>query len=347
MSHPRLQGADSPRHPALDESSWLSVHLYYHGDLDRLLVDVVHPLVTEFADRGLAEEWFFVRYWEGGKHLRLRVRPLRPGGRGELADLISAHGVRFFDRYPSVDVMRQEDYTRVARRLAAGEQRPSYVEQLHANNSVDFVPYRRELDRYGDENSMCEIERHFCESSVLVLSLVRAGASAGHKATAGYAAILLSWFCAEPDPDVLTGWTSGLFASWERATIAAGSDVDSAQFDERYQRQRASLLTTAHRLAVLSDRLAQSAPNGNLTEWATSIARLRDSLVALISEGRSALPDRGWAMGEPSSMRTRILPVLDICAHLFCNRLGISASEERYLRYLAGRVLVELAEEPS
>jgi hypothetical protein len=40
-----------------------------------------------------------------------------------------------------------------------------------------------------------------------------------------------------------------------------------------------------------------------------------------------------------------VLPVLDICAHLLCNRLGIPLVEESYLRYLATRSATVLAEE--
>jgi hypothetical protein len=40
-----------------------------------------------------------------------------------------------------------------------------------------------------------------------------------------------------------------------------------------------------------------------------------------------------------------VLPVLDICAHLMCNRLGISMLAESYLRYLAVRVTAVLAED--
>jgi hypothetical protein len=42
---------------------------------------------------------------------------------------------------------------------------------------------------------------------------------------------------------------------------------------------------------------------------------------------------------------TPVLSVLDICAHLLCNRLGISMLEESYLRYLAVRVTAVLAED--
>jgi hypothetical protein len=38
-----------------------------------------------------------------------------------------------------------------------------------------------------------------------------------------------------------------------------------------------------------------------------------------------------------------VLPVLDMCAHLLCNRLGVSMLEESYLRYLATRATAALA----
>jgi hypothetical protein len=56
-------------------------------------------------------------------------------------------------------------------------------------------------------------------------------------------------------------------------------------------------------------------------------------------------PGGGPAEVITADSPTPVLPVLDICAHLLCNRLGISMLEESYLRYLAVRVTAVLAED--
>lgn len=55
-------------------SEWLYAKLYTGtGTADRVLVDTVRPLVDGCLDEGLADSWFFVRYGDGGWHLRLRL----------------------------------------------------------------------------------------------------------------------------------------------------------------------------------------------------------------------------------------------------------------------------------
>ena len=62
---------------------------------------------------------------------------------------------------------------------------------------------------------------------------------------------------------------------------------------------------------------------------------------ALAAWGKSVVSLRD-ALGDPSA---RVLPVLDVCAHLACNRLGVSLVEECSLRYLASRALAAIAGE--
>ncbi len=69
----------------LPGSEWLYAKLYTGAaTADRLLSDVVGPLVREALDSGAADRWFFIRYSDPGRHLRLRLHGtasdlLRPG----------------------------------------------------------------------------------------------------------------------------------------------------------------------------------------------------------------------------------------------------------------------------
>jgi hypothetical protein len=65
--------------------------------------------------------------------------------------------------------------------------------------------------------------------------------------------------------------------------------------------------------------------SGTAAQWWSSVTRLRD-----------ALPDEAGP---------RLPAVLDMCAHLACNRLGTGITEERYLRYLAARAVCEANED--
>lgn len=60
------------------DARWASFHLFPLEDLDALLVQVVRPVVAELWAEGVIDRFFFIRYPEGGAHVRLRLR-IGPG----------------------------------------------------------------------------------------------------------------------------------------------------------------------------------------------------------------------------------------------------------------------------
>lgn len=72
-------------------ADWTAFHIYAHGTratTDHLLVQASR-LAREVVASGRASSWFVMRYWEGGPHIRLRLRNLDPTLREELADRLS------------------------------------------------------------------------------------------------------------------------------------------------------------------------------------------------------------------------------------------------------------------
>jgi hypothetical protein len=300
---------------------WLSAHLYYHDRLDPLLTEMVAPLVRELSGAGLVGRCFFLRYWDGGPHLRLRLR-LRttPGARAQVkAQLVDRHAV-FTRAHPAPERLDPVSYRRRASRLARWEGLAGFAPEPYPNNSLAFVAYRPEHHRYGRGRNLAAVERHFAESSRIALDLICAGATAAHRRTAAFSMILLAWQTAAPAPGG-AGWPALPPADPDPAAEAA------------YRRQRQRLRALAVRTGELARRTArepgppappdaEAAPADALTGWAASLARLRATLAA-----RPA-PDS----------------ILDTCAHLMCNRLGIEPNEEGRLRYLAARTTASLTD---
>lgn len=303
---------------------WVSAHLFYHHGLDDLLVACVGPLAGELTDCGLASGWFYLRYWDGGTHVRFRVLAADDAGSGEIGCRIRNRCEEFFRSRPSPDVLRAEDYARLARTLAAGEGVSRYAGTLHPNNSVAFIPYRPEHHRYGFGTSLEAVERQFMRSSNLALDLVARGLAPEQRDAACVSAMVLAWLSAEPDLPRLSAWTGLLYDGWARRFELGTLGVDPAAFDDRFARQRGRLVDEAQRLSRLVARLPVSEPGSVLEAWANSTLALA-----------GALPT------EPG----RRLSLLDDCAHLFCNRMGVSLVEECYLRYLATRAIAHLSEE--
>jgi len=298
------------------DSAWISVHAFYQDDLDLLLTAVVAPLVDELAADGMAQNAFFLRYWDGGPHLRLRVRPADGADRVEVRRLIGDRFVDYLSHWPSADRISALEYAGVAPRLALGENLRSWEPLPYPNNTIAFLPYRREHDRFGYGTSMEAAERHFVESSRIALRVVLQAVPRGQRAAVATTLTLIAWFVGDRDPRRLAAW----LAERQRATGASDQPASPADVDGRDR-----MIGLARRAQVLAETAAELSDEGTLVDWARSMLRLRAALSAQVAVDTRA--------------------VLDRCAHLICNRLGLPPATEATLRRQAAEAVAVLADE--
>lgn len=299
---------------------WVSAHLFHQGDQDRLVLDLVAPVVAELRERALAGRWFYLRYWDGGPHLRLRVLARTEEAREEIRSVLTARCTGHLARSPSPDLVDQQAYVEQARRFGALEG-VEPVERMYANNSVHFLPYTREHHRYGRGGSLEAVERHFGESSDLALRVLGARPEPAQRETTVLTFLLLSWFTAAEDVGALA--RRQFQHAVERIRFHGPKSAESSA-DELYESSRerlGHLAATAERAVRGRDRLRP----GSLTDWALSVGRMTDAL-------RASAPE-----DAPASTAG----VADLCAHLFANRIGVRIDAEGSLRYLAARAVTE------
>jgi hypothetical protein len=132
----------------MSERSWVSAHLFYHGDQDAVIVGVVRPAVERLRREGVADGFFFLRYWEGGPHVRLRVLT-RPEQVQEVRAVIEETAAEFYRTSPSESAMSEQEYADSAPGLAKMEHMADYDTVLHPDNSVAFIDYVPETDVFG------------------------------------------------------------------------------------------------------------------------------------------------------------------------------------------------------
>jgi thiopeptide-type bacteriocin biosynthesis protein len=138
----RLAGLDSNRHFS-PVSDWLYAKLYTgRGMADRLLGQLLAPMMEELERDTLVENWFFVRYADPGFHIRIRMQGTRTHIRREV-------------------LPRVEDLIERARA----------AKLLH---DVQYASYSREVERYGGTAGMRLAEKLFHTDSRFALEAIRA-----------------------------------------------------------------------------------------------------------------------------------------------------------------------------
>lgn len=136
----------------MNTSQWISVYLYYEPPFESFLLKAVKPCIKEAMQKHLAESYFFIRYFEKGSHIRLRFKTEQKLVR-KTETYIKGYFTDYFADNPSH--REKED--------------PVWF----PNNSVQFIPYIPEVERYGGSVGVKIAEEQFKASSKAVLSILK------------------------------------------------------------------------------------------------------------------------------------------------------------------------------
>ncbi len=129
------------------QERWVSCHLYYHQDLDRVVRGFVHPVVVSLVKAAQIEAFFFVRYGLGGPHARLRLRIL-PGFGDYVLKEVQQFAQDFINLTPSTKSLKQEAIRRINESILAHD--PHEVDDsVYPDNSFRIISFRPEIQRYG------------------------------------------------------------------------------------------------------------------------------------------------------------------------------------------------------
>lgn len=320
-------------------SGWVGLHIHHQGDLDHLLVDGVAPLVKHLQHEGELERWFFLRYWDGGPHLRLRLLP-RPSGEPG-AVLPTAR--RFMDDWlthnPSTARLDADEYSERAHILAAQEgfERPPLP--LRPNDTVETVPYRPEHEVFGTGHALAAAERHFEESSVLALSVLSGTHQVISRVRTAFFLLMITLADSPCRAGVLSRWLRTSWEDWRASTAAPREELPPAIG----MRADASLLDQAGRLWHAARSPGSLDGGDGLGSWAHSLARLRAVHSESSTEAGAHTASPFLPHGGPGPEGAPGLPLLLRCTHLFNNRIGLTGDAEGALFALACDALENIA----
>ncbi|MFE2853890.1 thiopeptide-type bacteriocin biosynthesis protein [Streptomyces lavendulae] len=303
--------------PRPNAAGWLSWHVHVPADglgtdrLSPLVRENLPALITPLHEAGLLRRWFFIRYWEGGPHLRLRLLP-QPGARS--ADLDAAVRRAFAD-LPR-DGHAPQDYLRSVGDLAAASTAsdPTVDPRVAATvlaPGVHPALYEPETARYGTGPALEAAEEAFMLSSRLSLRAAGSALDELRLRLLGLE-VLLKAAALAPGPlssgDPVERQLRLHAAYWRGWSRSAPREVFPAQELARRAAEWAAVLTRRTKVSAtaLAERTSAVSP------WAHSLA--------------AALPLATASLGDGAA------PGLIVShTHMTLNRLGIFVHDEYIL----------------
>ncbi|WP_422090368.1 thiopeptide-type bacteriocin biosynthesis protein [Tenacibaculum ovolyticum] len=123
------------------ETNWISCYIFHNSSFEKILIELIAPIINKLEEAKLIEHSFFIRYWENGPHIRLRVLPTKTNVK--IKKLIK----QLIDDYFTI-AFNETKY------------------------SIEFNNYIQEIGRYGGTSTIKISENHFQSSSQTVLTCI-------------------------------------------------------------------------------------------------------------------------------------------------------------------------------
>ncbi len=303
-------------------SIWISAHIYYTRNWENFIKDHVYNIVSDLENRQLIDAFFFVRYFEQGPHIRLRLRAKNKKAGENVRNEVRSFFKEIFETAPS---------TRYG---------SSISENWHPNNSIQFIPYKPEVKRYGGTAALAIAEQQFHASSCAIIKAIQQCKDWAYS-TALITAVQLHLcftFAMDMDEETAAGFYKNLylnnlsliFPEEENPEIAVEKHNAAimTSFQNAYNNQEQVLLYI-YESTWSALRTNKKTDEKWLDKWVLHSRGIYQKLQELLVSKKIELP-------FPPS---HYLPLLySRYMHMTNNRLGIKNQDEPFIAYLIFRL---------
>jgi thiopeptide-type bacteriocin biosynthesis protein len=324
---------------------WLAAHLYRAEPWEGLLTSAVAPFIEEVLAAGLAEQFFFIRYWELGPHIRLRFKGDPAVLANDVAPLLDRYFTEWFTLHPS------------HRDQPVGPDGTPADKHWLPNDTIHYSDYQPEVERYGGSVGIEIAEKQFEVSSRAVLAVIGCSPEWNYERALGAAIQLHLGFAHATGMGLAESmiFFSHVFKKWLYRS-SGGSGLPQSEllerqsavlqaFQDTFARQ-SSLLVPYHRTLWTGLVAGASFDAAWLNRWVLEMGAICRALYQAQDQGRlrhppTATPDQVNGM----TVSARVLwPIFESYIHMTNNRLGVRNHDEAYLGYLIMRSLEELTD---
>ena len=325
-----------------ENSEWLAGFIYYGEPLDKVITDAVIPFVRQTMEYDWIDSFFFIRYWERGPHVRLRFL----GDPQKLETQLKPAYQEYFGQY-----FKENPSTR---------QEPQYADDVaedlkwFPNDSVQFIEYEPETERYGGPECLKVSEEHFLFSSETIFELMEESEEEWGYDRAMGAAIqmhLSMAFGLGMDRKEMVGFFDKYFSRWlPRAYYFFEQDISREELAERrkstleafnqtYEAQKENLTGFFRQILALLDE--GDIEDTWLEKWVNGAKQTRSKLDALMEAGTYEHTKyyEFDEEGEYTIEQQKRWSLFDSFVHMTNNRLGILNRDEAYLAFIVSETL--------
>jgi hypothetical protein len=319
---------------------WVAAYLYYAEPWEEFLSKAVKPFVKEVMKKDWAEQFFFIRYWEKGPHIRLRFKTSPELAEHYLKPALNKHFESYFEGFPSE---RQE---------------PKWLEEVpqdqqwFPNNSVQFIAYEPEVDRYGGPQALLVAEEHFQHASQATLEALSQAESWDYETALGTAMKMHLAFVHgfEMNRMQAAKFFEYFFISWFPRAYGYPHHNQPKEVLEQKQKETLELFKQAwgeqreivqsfaeQMLEALEQEVAFE--EDWLNDWVDNLKHTRKALENTFIEPFNNAHFSAFLGDTFENKQHDMLQIAQSYIHMINNRLGIMNREEGFLGYLLKEVL--------
>ncbi len=304
-------------------SYWASIHIFLSDPAknEAFLVDYLPSFARDLVKAGRAKYWFFMRYWEGGPHIRFRFLTSSRQEEQAVVELIR-NNISVWKAKVALD---KESY--YANHTFDGSSIP--VEELpwYPDGSVEAIQYQPEIHRYGGAYAITANEKLFSLSSSLALVLTKATQKNPAKRYSLALSMMLASLCAyRYELKTIIDFFSAYAGYWQ-------------QYSEQTKRLAATELSEpfvepAH-VAMIKSIILRAKANEKTNEpqsiWSHGVQSFVTELSKLQLNGQLCSPMDGQVVVSAPASEGAILNIISSQMHMLNNRLGLTPSQELLL----------------
>jgi thiopeptide-type bacteriocin biosynthesis protein len=311
-----------------DSTTWLSAHLYYAEHWPQFLTSCIKPFVEEALQAAKIKGYFFIRYWEGGPHIRLRLKGEQNILNQEIKPKLQQHVGDYMRMYPS---------HRIEHKDLSGHH------AWHSNNTIVYAPYHRETERYGGIQAISIAEEQFQYSSEATLDILSKTTEWDYTTALGIAIQLHLSFAFSVGMTVEDAvvffdsihqhWLPRAYASIhhkpgssQHSTITKQEIIQA--FDRLFKQQQHILLPFCQTF-LTNLQNAEEFEENEMSNWISNTKKIYDALLILKNNNELFVPKTVY-----TESTNDLWTIYESYVHMTNNRLGILNQDESYLAYL-------------